>query len=285
MNNPSFNHPELFSIGDLSERTGVNSVTLRAWERRYGLLKPARTEKGHRLYSDNDVERVVQIFALIERGVPLRKIRGLLDNTDEQLTHFEQEEDAKQLQSELLAQLEQCHLVKLSSTLQDMFQQYPAVWCNSQVVQPLFTLLTNHPFAVVLAELLQAEIMRFAARYLPVSASRKKHTTMQVMGGMPTAPWRAVMLTLELQERQYLCQWLPGAFSLLAIEQFISLQPDLPLLYCLDGVLNDKQEQQLQHLLSNSPNLWLQGTAVELAFAEHERVLRSASDLPLLKQK
>ena len=38
-----------FPIRVVSQRTGVNSVTLRAWERRYGLLKPLRTPKGHRL--------------------------------------------------------------------------------------------------------------------------------------------------------------------------------------------------------------------------------------------
>lgn len=31
---------DLLPIGELARRTGVNPVTLRAWERRYGLLKP-----------------------------------------------------------------------------------------------------------------------------------------------------------------------------------------------------------------------------------------------------
>ena len=34
----------LFPISAVSQLTGVNSVTLRAWERRYGLIKPTRTE-------------------------------------------------------------------------------------------------------------------------------------------------------------------------------------------------------------------------------------------------
>ena len=40
----------LLAIGELARRTGVNPVTLRAWERRYGLLKPQRTANLHRLY-------------------------------------------------------------------------------------------------------------------------------------------------------------------------------------------------------------------------------------------
>ncbi|OOE97942.1 hypothetical protein BZG79_15885, partial [Salinivibrio sp. MA427] len=38
------------TISQVAEQTGVNPVTLRAWQRRYGLLSPARTAKGHRLY-------------------------------------------------------------------------------------------------------------------------------------------------------------------------------------------------------------------------------------------
>ena len=95
----------VFPIGELSQRTGVNSITLRAWERRYGLLQTARTDKGHRLYAQADVERVLQTLALIERGVPLRKLRPLLD-TEAPLHLSEQEDDARQWQQDLLVHLE-----------------------------------------------------------------------------------------------------------------------------------------------------------------------------------
>jgi DNA-binding transcriptional MerR regulator len=45
-------------IGELSKRTGVSPELLRAWERRYGLLRPTRSSGGLRLYADADVERV-----------------------------------------------------------------------------------------------------------------------------------------------------------------------------------------------------------------------------------
>ena len=38
-------------IGELSRRTGVRAETIRAWERRYGLIEPARSAGGFRLYS------------------------------------------------------------------------------------------------------------------------------------------------------------------------------------------------------------------------------------------
>jgi DNA-binding transcriptional MerR regulator len=45
-------------IGELSYRVGVSPDVLRAWERRYGLLRPSRSEGGYRLYSERDEWRV-----------------------------------------------------------------------------------------------------------------------------------------------------------------------------------------------------------------------------------
>lgn len=56
-------------IGELSRRTGVSPELLRAWEQRYGLLRPERSQGGFRLYSEADEGRVRRTTALISRGV------------------------------------------------------------------------------------------------------------------------------------------------------------------------------------------------------------------------
>jgi MerR family transcriptional regulator, light-induced transcriptional regulator len=56
-------------IGELSRRSGVSVELLRAWERRYGLLEPARSDGGFRLYSDDDVERVRTMQAHLGEGL------------------------------------------------------------------------------------------------------------------------------------------------------------------------------------------------------------------------
>jgi len=48
-------------IGELARRTGVTVELLRAWEKRYGLLQPSRTNSGYRLYSPADEERIVRM--------------------------------------------------------------------------------------------------------------------------------------------------------------------------------------------------------------------------------
>ena len=45
-------------IREVSRLTGVNAVTLRAWQRRYGLVQPAPYREGHRLYSEQDIRQI-----------------------------------------------------------------------------------------------------------------------------------------------------------------------------------------------------------------------------------
>jgi MerR family transcriptional regulator, light-induced transcriptional regulator len=55
-------------IGELSRRVGVTPDLLRAWERRYALLRPQRSRSGQRLYTDADEARVRRMLGHMERG-------------------------------------------------------------------------------------------------------------------------------------------------------------------------------------------------------------------------
>jgi DNA-binding transcriptional MerR regulator len=59
----------ILRIGELSRRVGVSPEVLRAWERRYGVLRPTRSEGGFRLYSTADEERVRRMLALQQQGL------------------------------------------------------------------------------------------------------------------------------------------------------------------------------------------------------------------------
>jgi DNA-binding transcriptional MerR regulator len=56
-------------IGELARRTGVSPDLLRAWEQRYGLLRPARSPGGFRLYSHDDEARVRRMTELTRDGL------------------------------------------------------------------------------------------------------------------------------------------------------------------------------------------------------------------------
>ena len=55
-------------IGELSRRVGVAPETLRAWEQRYGVLRPARTPAGYRVYDRDDQQRAERMRELIDSG-------------------------------------------------------------------------------------------------------------------------------------------------------------------------------------------------------------------------
>jgi DNA-binding transcriptional MerR regulator/methylmalonyl-CoA mutase cobalamin-binding subunit len=68
-------------IGELSRRTGVSPELLRAWERRYGLLRPMRSPGGLRLYSNEDLGRVRLMREHMTRGLAAREAATLAAST------------------------------------------------------------------------------------------------------------------------------------------------------------------------------------------------------------
>jgi methanogenic corrinoid protein MtbC1 len=58
-------------------RTGLAPDLLRAWERRYGVVAPSRSRGRHRLYSDDDVERLRLLADLTSRGQRIRHLAPL----------------------------------------------------------------------------------------------------------------------------------------------------------------------------------------------------------------
>ena len=56
-------------IGELAKRTGTSPELLRAWELRYGLLRPSRSAGGFRLYSEDDKAKILRTKQLIASGL------------------------------------------------------------------------------------------------------------------------------------------------------------------------------------------------------------------------
>ncbi|KOX11891.1 MerR family transcriptional regulator [Nocardiopsis sp. NRRL B-16309] len=72
----------LYTISVAAGLAGVSVQSLRLYEQR-GLLSPARTKGGTRLYSDNDIARLRRISELLGQGVNLTGIEQILDLQDE----------------------------------------------------------------------------------------------------------------------------------------------------------------------------------------------------------
>lgn len=68
----------IYSIGAVSRMLDIPTSTLRAWEERYGLVRPQRSEGAHRLYSRAQVEKLRFIKAHIEQGASAADAHRLL---------------------------------------------------------------------------------------------------------------------------------------------------------------------------------------------------------------
>lgn len=71
---------DTFPIRILSEKTGVPTATIRAWERRYNILPAQRTESGHRHYNEDDVVYVSHLVASMEQGMTISKAIREVEN-------------------------------------------------------------------------------------------------------------------------------------------------------------------------------------------------------------
>lgn len=152
-------------IREISRLTGVNTVTLRAWERRYGLLVPQRTTKGHRLYSRSDIARVKEIQLWLGRGLAVSKVKALLAN--EQRGDLVTEIDSiwLQLAQQIHAAITAFKRHQLERLIEDTFALYPTEMIADYLLLPLWLdLQGDEPskparrafFTSVLQEYLQA---------------------------------------------------------------------------------------------------------------------------------
>ncbi len=128
----------LLPIGEVARQTGVNPVTLRAWERRYGLIVPLRTGKGHRLFSEDDVTRIRLILTWLDRGVAVGQVKGLLDVGRSPATRAASpvspwDEQRRQLQ-EAVASLA---VRQLDERFNAAMALYPPLTLYRQLLQPL----------------------------------------------------------------------------------------------------------------------------------------------------
>ncbi|MGV8918747.1 MAG: MerR family transcriptional regulator [Pseudomonas sp.] len=122
-------------IREVAKQTGVNAVTLRAWERRYGLVVPQRTPKGHRLYSAEHVQRILAILTWLNRGVSVSQVKQLLDARQPVVNQPQSDWDT--LRQALLDAISQLAERKVDETFNQAMALYPPRTLCEQLLLPL----------------------------------------------------------------------------------------------------------------------------------------------------
>ncbi len=132
---------KIFNISDVSQQTGVAAVTLRAWERRYGLIKPERTPKGHRCYKQANIDEIEQIVGWINRGVAISKVAPLLANNEQFKQVPETDNHWLKTQQHILSELIKLKPRSLNQLIDLLNKSTPFISLCENVYQPLQLIL------------------------------------------------------------------------------------------------------------------------------------------------
>ncbi|MDR9468613.1 MAG: MerR family transcriptional regulator [Marinospirillum sp.] len=223
----------LYPIREVSRLTGVNTVTLRAWERRYGLICPQRTPKGHRLYSAEDIETIRRVLQWLDKGVAVSQVGDLLDQTPQTSLESSTEGNWDQVISELQRNLVQ----QDEEQLDQLYSQLFSSWSGSQLVKNLLSpLVAQLPDDSASAALL--------ARYLRSCVGARLHHRRPTLAGPK-------LLLLPLSASQTIDWPLLFALQSLADLDFRVFWLDTPL--SSDEAIHLIQQQRPRLILTTNP--------------------------------
>ena len=269
-------------IRDVARITGVNAVTLRAWERRYGLIVPHRTPKGHRLYSDEHVARIQAILTWLNRGVSVSQVKGLLRaNQAVPAETTSQWESKRQQLQEAICNLNER---RLDDCFNSELAVYPPSTLCQQLLMPLLEdleLRWRNQFGA------QAERVFFYSWLRSKLGARLYHNNCQLNGAplllinvsdLPMAPglWLTAWLASSAGTAVDVFDWpLPPTELALAVEH---IQPRAVLLYSSQAL----NGTHLQRLLGgyDCPCL-LVGQVVQIHADELHSIARQNAELSL----
>jgi MerR family transcriptional regulator, light-induced transcriptional regulator len=131
-----------YPIRTISELTGVPTTTLRAWERRYGLLKPSRTAKGHRLYSSDDIELIKNIVSLLKKNHTISEAIRIINNPELSVPADESGDGHWDMfQQRMLKSIESFNEQNLDKTYNEALSIYPIDMVTEHVIIPVLSTL------------------------------------------------------------------------------------------------------------------------------------------------
>ncbi len=131
-------------------------------QRRYGLLKPLRTDGGHRLYSDDDVQQALKILDWVKKGCRSAGVKPLLSRPGARRTN-----NWLTLQETMLQRLKEGKIESLRQLIYDAGREYPRRGAGDRgaasAAQPVSA---NVPAIMTLREILDGIIIAYTS-FLP----------------------------------------------------------------------------------------------------------------------
>ena len=139
----------MYSVKAVSLATGISPETLRAWERRYGAVKPVREPNGRRAYAHEDVERLRKLKKLSELGHAISRLAPL------------SQQELDDLCSELDSEISANGTAKMVERLLDATERFDEAACDEVLAQAICVL----PPKKLVAELLSPALVQAGTRW------------------------------------------------------------------------------------------------------------------------
>lgn len=247
-----------YPIREFARLSGVNPATLRAWERRYGIVKPLRTPKGHRFYNDQHLQDVRRILYWLEQGYPVRQVQLLLNQPASVQSPQEHTDVWSEQQLLVCSSVEQFELGVLDQSLNDGFSHYPVAIYYERALQPALEQLRGHSHGRLFASLLESRLIqrlqvlmhqqqRHASGPRLILSSNCRSASLELL--IRACAIGAAGLRVELLDTSLpACDVRLAADALQAQHLWLHWQPAI-----------DSQHPEWQALASGSRSLWLSG--------------------------
>lgn len=134
--------PGLFPIRTVSELTGVNSITLRAWENRYGLIEPIRKASGHRLYTQEHIDLINRVVGLLDRGMRIGQVKaevlsGTAESDSESSAVDERQNNWRRYINSMIAGIIRFDGQVLERTYAEVLSHYPVRLVTEKLLSPV----------------------------------------------------------------------------------------------------------------------------------------------------
>lgn len=137
-----------YRINVAAEMSGVSEGLIRAWERRYGVLKPKRTPSGYRAYTESDITVLKRLKQLTEEGVSIaeavkllpsikRDVKEQLDKAERATPRAPKAGQTDKWRHEILVAAERLDQLTLEQVLDEAMASMPPVAFWEEVLAPL----------------------------------------------------------------------------------------------------------------------------------------------------
>ena len=131
-----------YRIGTVTKLTGLSADVVRVWERRYGAIRPDRSEAGTRLYSEADILRLRRLRQAVEKGYSISQAAKLSEaEMDEALSDSERATDASDpysiVRDRFLEAVKRMDVVSADLELSRAATLFPARVLITKIVAPI----------------------------------------------------------------------------------------------------------------------------------------------------